>query len=229
MLDMARSVWLPGSVNDLNILDMSSTMERIFCGEFPPSFTFLVNNVAFKTAYFLADGINPARALFIKTIRKAMSPKDKRDASAQEAIRKGVERSFAALVARWHILKQLCRLAKRDEMANVMKACILMTNMIVEGRRDNYESGLYKAAESSADAAEVNSFYTSLYGRTVPRSSSAPPPSTSKFGPTELQRGALSSQAETPTRPRRRISSHIFGMGTELQKSDERGSIFTEG
>jgi Plant transposon protein len=51
-------------------------MERIFRGDFPPRFTFLVNNVAFKTAYFLADGIYPAWALFIKTIRNAMSPKD---------------------------------------------------------------------------------------------------------------------------------------------------------
>jgi Plant transposon protein len=58
----------PGSLNDLNILDMSSTMERVFRGEFSPSFTFLVTNVAFKTAYFLTDGIYPAWALFIKTI-----------------------------------------------------------------------------------------------------------------------------------------------------------------
>jgi hypothetical protein len=42
-------------------------------------------------------------------------------------------------------------------MANVMKACILMNNIIVEARRDNYESGMYEAAESSADAAEVDS------------------------------------------------------------------------
>lgn len=148
----------PGSLNDLNILDMSSTMERIFRGEFPPRFTFIVNNVVFKTPYFLADGIYPAWALFIKTIRNAKTPKEKRYASAQEAVRKDVERAFAALVARWHILKQPCRLAKRDEMANVMKACILMNNMIVEARRNSYESGMYEAAESSADAAEVNSF-----------------------------------------------------------------------
>jgi glutathione S-transferase len=133
-------------------------MERVFRGEFPPSFTFLVNNVAFKTAYFLADGIHPAWALFIKTIRNAMSPKEKRSESAQEAVCKDVERAFAALVARWHILKQPCRLACRDEMANVMKACILMNNMIVEARRDNYESGIYEAVESAADAAEVDSF-----------------------------------------------------------------------
>jgi Plant transposon protein len=87
-----------------------------------------------------------------------MSPKDKRYASAQEAVRKDVERAFAALVARWHILKQPCRLAQRDEMAIVMKACILVNNVIVEARRDNYEYGMYEAAESSADAADVDSF-----------------------------------------------------------------------
>jgi Plant transposon protein len=87
----------PGSLNDLNILDMSSTMEQVFRGEFPQSFTFLVNNVAFKTAYFLADGINPAWALFIKTIRNPMSPKEKRYASAQEAVRKDVARALQLL------------------------------------------------------------------------------------------------------------------------------------
>jgi Plant transposon protein len=158
VLDLARSVWHPGSLNDLKILDMHSMIERIFRGEFPPRFTFIVNNVAFKTAYFLDDGIYPAWALFIKTIRNAMSPKDDRYASAQEAVRKDVGREFAALVALWHILKQPFRLTKRDEMAIVMKAYILMKNMIVEARRDNYESGMYEAAESSADAAEVNSF-----------------------------------------------------------------------
>jgi hypothetical protein len=100
----------------------------------------------------------PGLALFIKKIRNGVSPKDKRDASPQEAVQKDVEGAFEARVARGHILKQPCRLAKRDEMANVTKACILMNNMIVEARRDNYESGMYKAAESSADAAEVDSF-----------------------------------------------------------------------
>jgi Plant transposon protein len=155
---MARSVGYSGNLNDLNILDTSSTMERVFRGEFPPRFTFLANNVAFKTAYFLANGIYPAWALFIKMIRNAMSPKVKRYASAQDSVRKVVERAFAALVARWHILKQPCRLASRDEMANVMKACILFNNMIVEACRDNYDSGIYEAAESAADAAEVGSF-----------------------------------------------------------------------
>jgi hypothetical protein len=104
-------------------------MERVFRGDFPSIFIFLVNNVAFKTAYFLADGIYPAWALFIKTIRNAMSPKEKRYARAQEAVRKDVDGAFAARVASWHILRQPCRLASRDEMANVMKACILMNNM----------------------------------------------------------------------------------------------------
>jgi hypothetical protein len=131
-------------------------MERIFCGDFPRIFTFIVNSVVFKTPYFLADGIYPAWALFIKIIRNATTPKERRYESAQEAVRKNVQRAFAALVARWNILKQPCRLSKRDEMENVMKACILMKNMIVEARHIRYESGIYEAAESSADAAEVD-------------------------------------------------------------------------
>jgi hypothetical protein len=39
-----------------------------------------------------------------------------------------------------------------------MKACIIINNMIVEAHRDNYELGKYEAAESSADAAEADSF-----------------------------------------------------------------------
>jgi hypothetical protein len=33
-----------------------------------------------------------------------------------------------------------------------------MNNMIVEARHENYEYGMYEAAESSADAADVDSF-----------------------------------------------------------------------
>jgi Plant transposon protein len=131
-------------------------MERIFRGDFPPRFTFILNSVVFKTLYFLADGIYPAWSQIIKTIRNATTLKERRYASAQEAVWKDVERTFAALVARWHILKQPCCLSKRDEMSNVMKACILMNNMIVEARRNSYESGMYEAAESSADSAEVD-------------------------------------------------------------------------
>jgi Plant transposon protein len=80
----------------------------------------------------------------------------------QDAVRKDVERVFATLVARWHILKQSCRLDKRDEMANAKKACILINKMIEEAHRDNYETGKYEAAESSADAAEAD-FFTSVW------------------------------------------------------------------
>jgi Plant transposon protein len=148
----------PGSLNDLNVLDMSSTMERIFRFEFSPRFTFIVNSVVFKTPYFLAGGIYPAWALFIKTKRNATTTKERRYASAQEAVRKDVERAIVEPVTSWHILKQPCRLSKRDEMANVMKSCILTNYMIVEARRNSYESGMYEAAESYSDAAEVDSF-----------------------------------------------------------------------
>jgi Plant transposon protein len=62
-----------------------------------------------------------------------------------------------SLVGTFHS-QQPCRLNKRDEMENVMKACILMNNMIVEAGRNSYESGMYEAADSSADDAQVDFF-----------------------------------------------------------------------
>jgi Plant transposon protein len=61
-----------------------------------------------------------------------------------------VERAFGVLIARFHILKRPCLLRDRKTMATMMRACIIMRNMIVESRRDVYESGLYDEAASLA-------------------------------------------------------------------------------
>jgi hypothetical protein len=139
----------PGSLNDLNVLNLSETMNSVLKGMYPPNFSFLVNNKEYKTPYYLADGIYPSWSIFIKTLSNSMSPQDKRFSSAQEAVRKDVERAFGVLVARFHILKRPCLLRNRKDMAHIMKACIILHNMCVEARRDDYKSGLYDEASSS--------------------------------------------------------------------------------
>lgn len=84
--------------------------------------------------------------MFIKTLRNSSSPEGKRFSAAQEAVRKDIERAFGVLVARFHILKAPCLLRDRTTMASVMRACIIMHNMVVESRRDDYESGHYNAS-----------------------------------------------------------------------------------
>jgi hypothetical protein len=69
-------------------------------------------------------------------------------ASQQEAVRKDVERAFGVLVSRWHILKNPVRLHRRTDIANVVLACVVLHDMVVEIRRDSYASELYSLTES---------------------------------------------------------------------------------
>lgn len=128
----------PGSLNDINVLDRSPTIGKIEAGHFPPSFTYTVNGHARTLPYYLADGIYPNWAIFVKTIKDPTSPKQKAFSECQESVRKDVERAFGVLVARWHILQRPARLWSRGDIKTVMKACIILHNMMVERRRDSY-------------------------------------------------------------------------------------------
>ena len=59
---------LPVSLNDIKVLDKSPTMGKILSGSFPPRMEYVVNGVARHMLYFLADGIYPDYAVFVKTI-----------------------------------------------------------------------------------------------------------------------------------------------------------------
>ncbi|CDF37478.1 unnamed protein product [Chondrus crispus] len=151
----------PGSLNDINVLDRSPTMERIIAGEFPPSIPYTLNKKQRTMPYYLADGIYPSWEIFRKTIKDNTAKKEEAFAKAQEAIRKDIERAFGVLVARFHILQNPSRLWKRSDVSNVMVACIILHNMIVESRRDDYQSAmasLQHFGEARAMFAAVQSF-----------------------------------------------------------------------
>lgn len=59
---------LPGSLNDLNILDKSTTIGSILEGAFPPRMKYTTNGAERYLMYLLADGIYPQYAIFLRTI-----------------------------------------------------------------------------------------------------------------------------------------------------------------
>ena len=89
--------------------------------------------------YYLADGIYPSWATFVKTIPEPQGNKKKYFAKAQEACRKDVERAFGVLQSRFAIVRGPARLWDEETLHNIMRACIIMHNMIVEDERDNYD------------------------------------------------------------------------------------------
>ena len=56
--------------------------------------------------------------------------------ACQEFARKGVERCFGVLQSRWSMIAHPCRLWSTSGMADVMYACIIMHNMIIEDEAD---------------------------------------------------------------------------------------------
>ena len=63
-------------------------------------------------------------------------------------MRKDVERAFGVLVQRFQIVAKPIKLWYRDDIAAVVKCCVILHNMTVEARRDSYESGMVHLMQS---------------------------------------------------------------------------------
>jgi hypothetical protein len=94
---------MPGSHNDINVLDRSPLFTELQNGR-APAVTFKVNGHEYGIGYFLADGIYPSWATLVQTISQPQGVKKKHFAMMQEAVRKDVERAFGVLQARFTIV-----------------------------------------------------------------------------------------------------------------------------
>ena len=125
---------VPGCNNDLNVLQRSHVFAKLAEGE-APEVNYTINGHQYTMGYYLADGIYPEWATFVKTIPSPQTRKKKHFAQRQEAARKDVERAFGVLQSRFAIVRGPAKGWKRKEIGDVMKACVIMHNMIVEEER----------------------------------------------------------------------------------------------
>ncbi|KAM6542923.1 hypothetical protein CsatB_007370 [Cannabis sativa] len=87
---------LPGSHNDINVLEHSSVFRELTEGR-APNVNYSINGHDYSMGYYLADGIYPSWSTFVKTIHAPHGHKKKHFAAAQESGRKDIERAFGAL------------------------------------------------------------------------------------------------------------------------------------
>ena len=66
------------------------------------------------------------------------SPQEQLFAKFQEATRKDVERAFGVLQARFAIVRNPVKTLDKEKIGKIMRACIILHNMIVENERDGY-------------------------------------------------------------------------------------------
>lgn len=98
---------------------------------------YSINSYDYIMRYYLANGIYPKWATFVKTIPVPQGQKYKLFETAQKACRKDAEHAFGVLQARFAIVRGPVRFFHLETLQKIMKACIILHNMIVEDERND--------------------------------------------------------------------------------------------
>ncbi|GKA66633.1 ALP1-like protein isoform X1 [Tanacetum coccineum] len=123
-----------GANNDINVLDNYPLFDD-FLDDKSPVAPFMVNGVGFEKGYYLADGIYPQQATFVKSFAVANDAKHNYVKKRQESARKDVERAFSILRGRWGIIAQPARQYHVNNIRRIMYSFIIMHNMILEDQQ----------------------------------------------------------------------------------------------
>nr|XP_029709624.1 uncharacterized protein LOC109399029 [Aedes albopictus] len=126
---------MPGSNNDINVLERSSLFSDLYNGK-TPEVHYTINGHSYDMGYYLADGIYPPLATLVQTISAPVGQKRKHFAEMQESARKDVERVFSVLSEKFAMIKNPARLWNKHDLAAIMRCCIILHNMIIEDQRD---------------------------------------------------------------------------------------------
>jgi len=121
----------PVSLNYLNVLHRSDVFQEVYEGR-APKCEYVLNGREYNIGYFLSDGIYPKWATFVKTIPLPQGPKARLFPECQGSIRKYVERAFGVLQTRFAIIRGPAQNMDKGELGMIMKACVILHNMIVE-------------------------------------------------------------------------------------------------
>lgn len=156
---------MPGSHNDLNILDRSPLFSDLAQGKAPP-IHYTINGHNYDMGYYLADGIYPQWATLVQTISSPQGAKRQHFAMMQESARKDVERAFGVLQSQFAIIGGAVRFWDSKMLANIMKTCIILHNMIVEDEREEHLDFNYEISSTNTpvqlSSTPTNDFQTFL-------------------------------------------------------------------
>ncbi|QHO54546.1 uncharacterized protein DS421_2g57730 [Arachis hypogaea] len=135
-----------GSNIDINVLDHSPVFDDIL-NDRAPEVNYTINGNNYTMGYYLAYGIYSEWVTFVKSISKPQGEKRKLFAQYQEGQRKDVERAFGVLQARFAIIRGPAHFWEKKKLANIIRACIILHNMIVEDERDTYVGNFAQGLE----------------------------------------------------------------------------------
>ena len=150
-----------GSLNDINVLDKSDIVGALLHGDLSiVSNHYKINGVERDWMYFLVDGIYPNWSIFMNPFSKSSDPDKTNYNTHQEAARKDIECAFGILVSRFHVLKRELRSWYLEDIIDLLHACVILHNMVVEARAGDVS---YSTEEDAQLARQANKTFP-LFG-----------------------------------------------------------------
>ena len=140
-----------GSMNDINILNLSPLLERMLDGTFDrledeadDVVPYTIGGEEFNKAYFLTDGIYPRYSRFVKGMKVPITEEEKRFTGWQESARKDIERAFGVLKEKFQFVSRPIKLHSINEIAERIACCLILHNIAVMDRTtDQMPGGRY--------------------------------------------------------------------------------------
>ncbi|GKA55968.1 ALP1-like protein isoform X1 [Tanacetum coccineum] len=139
-----------GGNNDLNVLYGSPLFDDLLADKAPEA-PFQVNGKTYQKGYYLADGIYPQWATFVKSFTIARDLKTQKFKRVQESARKDIERAFGVLQGRRGITQQPARAYHMNTIKRIMYCCMILHNMILEDQKFDISEywSMYASPESN--------------------------------------------------------------------------------
>jgi hypothetical protein len=136
-----RRIWhlfctIPGTCNDINILDSSPLFNEIIKGTSPP-FKYVLNGRSYTSFYYIVDGIYPAWRVFARPLSQPLNQAQRHYTQEHESDRKDIESAFGILKKKFLIIKHPAEFWSLRTMHKVMKTVVIWHNMILEDEYDD--------------------------------------------------------------------------------------------
>jgi Plant transposon protein. len=129
-----------GSLNDLNILNLSPFLESLVDGTFHNLETqsrrvpYAIDGEIFHLLHVMVDGIYPMYSRFVRTIHEPVTAVETMFAKWHEDARKDVERAFGNLQSKFQVTCRPILQHDLNRIADTITACLIMHNISVSDR-----------------------------------------------------------------------------------------------
>jgi hypothetical protein len=126
---------MPGSLNDINVLDHSPMVQDIMCGTFLPHIDYKIRGTTHDIPYLVADGLYPELPMLAKTFAHPATKKGKLYSNMQESARNDAERIFGVVQTTGKVLNSPSSLWDQLELSRLTRCIFTLHYMITEHRR----------------------------------------------------------------------------------------------